>query len=107
MTKQYIDECVAQVVDQVVELVQPHRIILFGSAVTGLLSDDSDLDFLVVIPEALSIRESVDVLNTRVRNKPLPCDFIVATQSMLDKHRQTHGLIYEVIVNQGMEVYAA
>lgn len=98
---------VRQVVEQVVALVHPCRIILFGSAVVGDVSDESDLDFLVIVPEDQRPEELTDRLNLNVRNRPMPCDFMVVTQSVLDRNRGNPGLIYGEILSHGREVYAA
>ncbi len=98
---------VHQVVDQVVALAHPRRVILFGSAVDGRVGPESDLDFLVVVPEDESVEELTDRLNMEVRNRPMPCDFVVVTQSILDRNRDNPGLVYGTILAQGREVYAA
>jgi predicted nucleotidyltransferase len=38
-------------VRRIVEVVQPQRIILFGSAVRGDMRPDSDIDILVAVPD--------------------------------------------------------
>ncbi len=98
---------VREVVDQVVVLTHPRRVILFGSAANGRVGPESDLDFLVVVPENESVDELTDRLNMQVRNRPMPCDFVVVTQSMLDRNRDNPGLVYGTILAQGREIYAA
>ena len=97
---------VRQVVDQVVALAQPRRVILFGSAASGRVEEDSDLDFLVVVTENERPEELTDRLNMEIRNRPMPCDFMVVTESVLEKNRDNPGLIYAEILTQGREVYA-
>ena len=45
------DAVVEQVVERLVEFYRPEKIYLFGSAARGEYGPDSDLDFLVVIPD--------------------------------------------------------
>ncbi|OGV75213.1 MAG: hypothetical protein A3K19_03995 [Lentisphaerae bacterium RIFOXYB12_FULL_65_16] len=97
---------VRRVVEQIVELVHPLRVVLFGSAATGKATPDSDLDFLVVVSEDREADQVVDLLNTGIRPRPMPCDFIVVTPSVLRKHGKTTGLIYREIIEHGREVYA-
>lgn len=106
MSRSDIQRIIQQVVAQVVELAQPRRIILFGSAADGRMTPDSDLDFLVVVPEGRNTVEVVDRLNVGVRARAMPCDFLVVTPSVLRKHRSTPGLIYGEILRRGREVYA-
>jgi predicted nucleotidyltransferase len=98
---------VRQVVDQVVNLARPDRVILFGSAAEGCAGPDRDLDFLVVVSEDRDVREVTDRLNVGVRPRPMPCDFVVVTPSVLRRHRRTPGLIYGEILKRGRKVYAS
>ncbi len=102
-----LNQNVKQVVDQIVRLATPLRIILFGSAASGKTGPDSDLDFLIVVPENRQTSAVVDQLYMEVRKKPMPCDFLVVTESMLKKHRLNRSLIYHEILRWGKEVYAA
>jgi predicted nucleotidyltransferase len=45
------DAVVEQVVERLVKFYQPEKIYLFGSAARGEYGPDSDLDFLVVVPD--------------------------------------------------------
>lgn len=107
MTKRKLQQCIDQVLGQVVELVKPTRVILFGSAATGAVTPDSDLDFLVVVPGKRDCEEAVDRLNREVRHKPMPCDFLVVTAGTLRQTKDRSGLIYGEILKHGREVYAA
>lgn len=95
------------VVDQVVGLVAPLRVVLFGSAVNGTVGPDSDLDFLVVVPDGQRPDIVADRLNTGLRSRPMPCDFLVVTPSVLRRNARTPGLVYGEILKHGREVYAA
>lgn len=106
MTKAQLRKNVRQVVNQVVALVHPVRIILFGSAATEHVDEDSDLDFLVVVSEGERTQELTDRLNMEVRNRPMPCDFVVIEQSVLVKNRDNPGLMYGAILSHGREIYA-
>jgi len=102
-----LNQNVKQVVDQIVRFVAPVKIILFGSAAKGQTGSDSDLDFLIVVQNNSHTSSVVDQLYMGVRKKPMPCDFLVVTDSMLQKHRLNRGLIYQEILKRGEEVYAA
>jgi len=106
MTRSSIQCGVRQVVKQVVSLAKPQRVILFGSAVDGRVGPDSDLDFLVVVPEGRNIRQVTNRLNVRVQGRPMPCDFVVVTPSILQRNRHKSGMVYGEIMEHGQEVYA-
>ena len=80
---------------------------LFGSALSGTMNDDSDIDLLVVIPEGIHKRRTAQSLYKRIRGIGRAFDLIVATEKDLEKHRQNPGLIYKSILEQGKQVHAA
>jgi hypothetical protein len=45
------DEAITEITRRIVEVCQPVRIYLFGSVARGEDGPDSDLDFLVVVPD--------------------------------------------------------
>ena len=57
-------------------------VILFGSAANGKTDHDSDLDFMVVVPNRQKIDKVVDMLNCKyfveTRQFPLPPNFKLA-----------------------------
>src|ERR1700737_828182 len=53
-----VDETlVDEIVHRVLSVARPDRIILFGSAATGHMTKDSDIDLLVVEPSPANTRE--------------------------------------------------
>lgn len=96
-----------RLVGQIVLAVQPLRIILFGSAARGQTGPDSDLDVLVVVPEGNHCRRVAQHLHQQLRHVGRPVDILVATPSILERHRDNIGLIYKTILEEGREIYAA
>jgi predicted nucleotidyltransferase len=107
MIRRQLQKDIQQVIDQVVALAHPRRIFLFGSGADGTAGEDSDLDFLVVTDDDQQPATLADRLNVHVRNKPMPCDFLVVTESALHRQRSNPGLIYAEILDRGRQVYAA
>ena len=101
-----LQQGIQQVVAQVVALARPRRVILFGSAAEGRVGPDSDLDFLVVVPDGRDIGQVTDQLNIGVRARPMPCDFLVVTPSILRRNQHKPGMVYGEILEHGREVYA-
>jgi len=106
MTSRQIQSAVRAVLPKIVEQASPLRVLLFGSAVRNRSGDVNDLDFLVVVPETERPSSVVDRLNVGVRRKPMPCDFLVATPSMLAKHGGRPDSVYAAALAEGREVYA-
>ena len=100
-------EVIEQLVRRIIELVQPLRIILFGSAARGEMRPDSDIDVLVVMPEGVHRRRTAQLLYRQIRGLGVPFDILVATPDDLERHKDNIGLIYQSILREGREVYAA
>jgi predicted nucleotidyltransferase len=98
-----IDELILRIVEE----VHPLRIILFGSAATGELRANSDIDLLVVMPEGVHRRRIAQSLYQKIVGLGVPFDILVATPDDLQKHKNNIGLIYRTILQEGREVYAA
>ena len=94
-------------VQHIVEEVNPLRIVIFGSAARGDMGKYSDIDLLVVMPEGTHRRRTAQLLYRKIRGAGVPFDIVVATPNDLEKHKDTIGLIYRVILQEGKEVYAA
>lgn len=98
---------IEELVRRVVETVHPLRIILFGSATRGEMGMDSDLDVLVVMPEGSHRRRTAERLHLAMFGLPAAVDILVATLSDLEKHKENIGLIYQYVLREGRDVYAA
>ncbi len=52
------EECLQEIVDEIVHEVDPERVYVFGSYARGTARDDSDLDLLIVEREPFSPKRS-------------------------------------------------
>ncbi|MYD95458.1 MAG: nucleotidyltransferase domain-containing protein [Chloroflexi bacterium] len=97
---------VQEVVRRIVEVAQPEKIILFGSAARGEMEPHSDLDILVVKSGAdhwsLSgrIRRALRGVNAAV-------DLVVATPENIERYKDSHPLVYKPALREGRVVYDA
>lgn len=107
MAAQTVDPRLKGLIDRIVELIHPLRILLFGSAARGEVGPDSDVDLLVVMPDGTHRRHTAQRLYRDIRGVQVPFDVIVATPTDLEKHKDNVGLIYRTILREGKEVYAA
>ncbi len=96
-----------RVVERIVEAVHPLRIILFGSAARGEIGPDSDVDLLVVMPEGTDQLDTAGFLHTQFHGLDVSVDVLVATPSILERHKDNIGLIYRTILREGKDLYAA
>jgi len=95
------------IVQRIVDVLHPLRIILFGSAARGKTGQDSDIDLLVVMPEGTPRLATAEKLHMRMFGIPAAVDFLVATPSDLERNRDNIGLVYRTILKEGRELHAA
>ena len=99
-------EKVEAVVQRLIAVARPRKIILFGSYVRGQVHRDSDLDVLVVTDdrvenpraESVRLRDAVDDID-------MPMDILVVPESQFHALRNTPGLIYREACEQGKLAY--
>ena len=96
---------IEKLVSNVVECVDPLRIILFGSAARGDMGVHSDLDLLVVVPEGVHRRKTAQKLYREITGLGVPFDIVVATPNDLEKYKQNVGFIYKSVLKEGKEIY--
>jgi len=102
-----IQSSIDRLVEQIVQLAHPVRVVLFGSAARGDIGPDSDIDVLVVMPDGTHRRRTARRIHRGVRNVGIPFDVVVATPTDIEKHKENKGLIYRSILREGREVYVA
>jgi uncharacterized protein len=96
-----------ELVRRVVTAVHPLQIFMFGSAARGEMTRDSDIDLLVVMPEGTHKRRIAQFLYGEMVGTGVPVDIVVATPSILERHKATIGLIYTTVLTEGRCIYAA
>ena len=107
MTKRELDQSTLDdIIWRVVEVAQPERIILFGSAVRGTMARNSDVDLLIV-------KEGGDAKNLRARiyenlyRVHVAVDAILVSPADLDRYKDSHALVIKPALQEGRVVYDA
>jgi predicted nucleotidyltransferase len=84
------DNLIKEVVERVLAVTRPEKIILFGSAATGHMGPDSDLDLLVIEQGVANAREE----STRLREALIGVDIPVDIFPMeLERFEETKNVI--------------
>ncbi len=104
---QYNHKTIDDLIGRIVDTVHPLRIVLFGSAARGEMGPDSDIDIMVVMPDGTHRLNTARYLYRRMFGFGFPVDIVVATPSILERHKNNIGLIYRTVLEEGKEVYAA
>jgi predicted nucleotidyltransferase len=86
-------------------VVEPERVLLFGSAARGELRKDSDLDVLVVVPAGTARRRTGMAIYRHLIGFPLPVDVVVATQADLRASASNFSLVFYPALREGRVIY--
>ncbi len=99
-------ELLDTIIRRIVEVAQPEKIILFGSAARGEMGPNSDLDILV-IKSCPRRRKLAMEIYRHVSGMGCALDIIVVTPENVERYGQSPGLIIEPALREGKVVYAA
>ena len=92
-------------VRQIVEVAQPDRIILFGSAARGEMGPDSDLDVLVIKSGVEHRRRLAQDIYMNLSGLGVGVDLIVLTPEDLAAQRGSVGSIVGPALDEGRVIY--
>src|SRR5664280_3456361 len=80
-----------EVVRRVLTVARPDRIILFGSAATGQMTKDSDIDLLVVEPALANTHERRVAIRGAVGDIGYPVDVVVMRTERFERTKRWIG----------------
>ena len=96
-----------EVVRRVLTVARPERIILFGSAATGQMTEDSDLDLLLVEPEPADTRDRSVRIRRALGDVRYPVDVIVMSSARFEETKNLIGGIAYPARKYGRVLYEA
>jgi predicted nucleotidyltransferase len=96
-----------EVVRRVLTVARPDRIILFGSAATGRMTKDSDIDLLVVEPSPANTHERRVAIRDAVGDVGYPVDVIVMRTERFEETKRWIGGIAYPANKYGRVIYEA
>ena len=104
----HVDESVlSEVVARILTVSRPDRIILFGSAATGEMNRDSDLDLLVVETAPTNPRDRSYRIRQAVGDVQYPVDLIVMATERFEETKDLIGGIAYPARKYGRTLYEA
>jgi len=102
------DGKIREIIERIVDICEPRKIILFGSYVRGGMHINSDLDILVVTGEEVENprKESVRI-RRGLKGIIMSMDILVVPESKLMELKDIPGLIYREALQHGEVIYEA
>ncbi len=95
-----------EIVDRLVQGLQPERIYLFGSQARGQAGDSSDVDLLVIVPDSGLPRYQREVLSYDLLwGVTVPVDVIVLTQAEFQQASRVRTSLASTVRTEGKLLY--
>lgn len=101
--KRFIDE----IVRRIRTVVEPDRVLLFGSAATGEMNADSDIDILVLEASPKDSRRESVAVRSALRGLGIAFDVIVMRTERFEESKDVIGGLAYPAHRQGKVIYAA
>jgi len=95
----------AEIVRRILSVANPLRIILFGSAASGSLGPDSDIDLLILEENPTEIRQEQFRIRQALRGLGFPFDVIVMAFERFEETRNVIGGIAWPASKTGKVIY--
>ncbi|MGQ0812323.1 MAG: nucleotidyltransferase domain-containing protein [Nitrospiraceae bacterium] len=103
-----LDEKTLQtIVQRIVQVANPEKIIMFGSAARGEMGPHSDVDLLVVKRGEFHRGHLVEEIYMKLIGVGQAVDVIVVTPDEMEKYKDRAALVIYPAVREGKVVYAA
>ena len=107
MTVKPTRKMLSQLAEAIVSLVHPKRIILFGSAAKGTMGKNSDLDFLVIMPDGIHRRQTTDKIYLGLWDFDYAMDIVVVTEKDVVQYGSNPYMVIHSALKEGLELYHA
>lgn len=89
------DSLIEEIVRRILSVAKPDKVILFGSAATGEMTRDSDIDLLVVEPEPIDDRNEYLRIRRALAHMGYPFDILfISTEWFEDSKNVIGGIAY-------------
>jgi predicted nucleotidyltransferase len=94
-----------EIVRRIVEVAQPEKIILFGSAARGEMGPHSDVDLLVV-KSGVHRRRLAQAIYMRLFGVGQAVDVVVVTPEDIERYKDSFALVIQPALREGKVLYA-
>jgi len=107
MTQQSLDNILKETVQRILSVVQPRKVLLFGSASRGEMHKDSDIDILVVVQSGTHRRKTAQKIYRNMIGLGFAVDIIVVTEDDMEEFKDNLGMVIRLALEEGEILYAA
>ncbi|MCE2448091.1 MAG: nucleotidyltransferase domain-containing protein [Candidatus Latescibacteria bacterium] len=105
MNKRILDQqTLDDIIQRIVEVAQPEKIILFGSAARGDMNRHSDVD-LLIIKEGADALELMGDIYMNLDGVGAAVDAVVVTPDDVERYKDSHAVIVKPALQEGRVVY--
>lgn len=107
MRKAAMNKTLREMTERIVNVAKPARVLLFGSAVTGKMTKDSDLDVLVIMRGTIHRRQMAQTIYRNLHGLNIAIDIVVATEADVKKFGKRNGSVLKPALQSGRVLYEA
>jgi predicted nucleotidyltransferase len=96
-----------RLVKAITTAAHPTRIILFGSAARGEMTEHSDLDVLVIVRNGVHRNRTCDRIYRKLFGVGFAKDIVVVTEDDVKQYGDNPSMVIHWALKEGMELYHA
>ncbi len=100
------DKTLDKIIEKILEIINPDKIILFGSRAKNTENENSDYDLLIIKSGIENKRETVKQLYRSMLGTGASVDILLEKPEIVEKYKDSVGYIYKFALNEGRVVYA-
>jgi len=98
------DKMLDKIIQKILEVIIPDKIILFGSRAKGTAREDSDYDLLIIQNTSERCRKIAQNLYLHL-DLPVSVDFIVQTPETVELNKKMFYSVVKDAINEGKVIY--
>ena len=101
------EQTIREIVQRILTVAKPDKVILFGSAATGQMTRDSDIDLLIVEPDVAGQREEYVRIREALWDIDYPFDILFISTDWFEDSKDVIGGIAYPANKYGKVIYEA
>lgn len=105
-SSEVVGDVLDEVIERIVEVARPERVILFGSPARDEMGPHSDIDLLVV-KDGVHRRDLAGRIYQGLVGVGIAVDVIVVTPEDIERYADNHALVVKPALREGSVAYEA